>query len=111
MIEKDKLVELMQKYLQAAKELYDYTTSEDLYVPTPCGFSSVDDPIHMYCTPGTYDSLVKLFDPDSSRVKSCATEESRSYYEFATIGGIPIKILWTADEYEEVCSSGRCEVY
>ena len=34
MIEKDKLVELMQKYLQATTELYDYTTSEDLYVPT-----------------------------------------------------------------------------
>lgn len=47
MVEKDKLVELMQKYLHAATELYDYTTSEDLYVPTPCGFSSVDDLIHM----------------------------------------------------------------
>lgn len=47
MIEKDKLVELMQKYLQATKELYDYTTSEDMYVPTPCGFTSATDPIHM----------------------------------------------------------------
>lgn len=100
MVEKDKLVELMQKYLQAAKELYDYTTTEDLYVPTPCGFSSTDDPIHMYCTPGTYDSLAKLFDPGSSHVKP-STEES--YYEFATIGGIPIKIFWNAKEYEEVC--------
>lgn len=100
MIEKDKLVELMQKYLQAAKELYDYTTSEDMYVPTPCGFTSADDPIHMYCTPETYGSLVKLFDPGSSRVKPC-TEES--YYEFATIGGIPIKILWNAAEYKKIC--------
>ena len=99
MVEKDKLVELMQKYLQAAKELYDYTTSEDLYVPTPCGFTSADDPIHMYCTPETYGSLAELFDPGSSHVKPC-TEES--YYEFATIGGIPIKILWNAEEYKEV---------
>lgn len=98
MVEKDKLVELMQKYLQAATELYDYTTSMDLYVPTPCGFSSVDDPIHMYCTPGTYGSLAKLFDPGSSYVKPTG----EAYYEFATIGGIPIKILWSTDEYEEV---------
>lgn len=104
MVEKDKLVELMQKYLQAAKELYDYTTSEDLYVPTPCGFTSADDPIHMYCTPETYGSLAELFDPGSSHVKPC-TEES--YYEFATIGGIPIKILWAADAYKEVCKNGR----
>ena len=97
MVEKDKLVELMQKYLQATKELYDYTTSEDMYVPTPCGFVSADDPIYMYCTPETYGSLAKLFDPGSSHVKPC-TEES--YYEFATIGGIPIKILWNAEEYE-----------
>ena len=102
MIEKDKLVELMQKYLQATTELHDYTTSEDLYVPTPCGVS-IGDPIHMYCTPETYGSLAKLFDPGSSHVKPC-TEES--YYEFATIGGIPIKILWTTDEYEEVCKNG-----
>ena len=100
MIEKNKLVELMQKCLQATKELYDYTTSEDLYVPTPCGFTSADDPIHMYCTPETYGSLAKLFDPGSSHVKPCAEE---SYYEFATIGGVPIKILWNAEEYEEVC--------
>ena len=99
MIEKDKLVELMQKYLQAAKELRDYTTSEDLYAPTPCGFTSADDPIHMYCTPETYGSLAKLFDPGSSHVKPSTGE---SYYEFATIGGIPIKILWSAKEYEEV---------
>ena len=101
MVEKDKLVELMQKYLQAAKELYDYTTTEDLYVPTPCGFSSADDPIHMYCTPKTYGSLAKLFDPDSSRVRSYTSSES--LLEFATIGGIPIKIFWTMDEYREVC--------
>ena len=100
MIEKDKLVELMQKYLQATTELYDYTTSEDLYVPTPCGFSSTDDPIHMYCTPETYGSLAKLFDPGSSHVKPSTGE---SYYEFATIGGIPIKILWNAEEYEKIC--------
>ena len=99
MIEKDKLVELMQKYLQATTELYDYTTSGDLYVPAPCGFST-GDPIHMYCTPETYSSLAKLFDSGSSHVKP-STEES--YYEFATIGGVPIKILWTTDEYKEVC--------
>lgn len=103
MIEKDKLVELMQKYLQATTELHDYTTSEDLYVPTPCGFSSTDDPIHMYCTPETYGSLAKLFDPGSSHVKPCTKE---SYYEFATIGGIPIKILWNADEYKKVYKNG-----
>lgn len=100
MIEKDKLVELMQKYLQATKELYDYTTSEDLFIPTPCGFTSAVGPIHMYCTPETYGALSELFDPGSSHVKPCTDE---SYYEFATIGGIPIKILWAADEYEEVC--------
>ena len=100
MIEKDKLVKLMQKYLQATTELYDYTTSEDLYVPTPCGFSSTDDPIHMYCAPETYGSLAKLFDPGSSHAKPST---GGSYYEFATIGGIPIKILWNAEEYEEVC--------
>lgn len=99
MVEKDKLVELMQKYLQATKELYDYTTSEDLYVPTPCGFNSVDDPIHMYCTPETYGALFKLFDPGSSHVKPC-TGIAGDCYEFATIGGIPIKILWNAEEYE-----------
>lgn len=104
MVEKDKLVELMQKYLQAAKELFNYTTTEDLYVPTPCGFSDADDPIHMYCTPGTYDSLAKLFDPGSSRVRP--TSVAGDCYEFATIGGIPIKIFWNAQEYEEVCKNG-----
>ena len=98
MIEKDKLVELMQKYLQATTELHNYTTSEDLYVPTPCGFST-GDPIHIYCTPETYDSLAKLFDSGSSHVKPST---GGSYYEFATIGGIPIKILRNAEEYEEV---------
>lgn len=102
MVEKDKLVELMQKYMQAAKELYDYTTSEDLYVPTPCDFTSEDDPIHMYCTPETYGSLADLFDPGSSHVKPCT---EGYYYEFATIGGIPIKILWNDEEYEEVSLS------
>lgn len=101
MIKKDKLVELMQKYLQAATGLVDYTTSEDLYVPTPCGFNA-DEPIHMFCTPGTYSSLAKLFDPRSSYVKS----SGGSYYEFATIGGIPIKIFWTADEYGEMYKNG-----
>lgn len=100
MIEKDKLVELMQKYLQAATELHDYTTSEDLYVPTPCGFT-VGDPIHMYCTPETYGSLAELFDPGSSHVGPTIIEGS--YYAFATIGGIPIQIYWSAKEYEEVC--------
>ena len=99
MIEKDKLVELMQKYLQATTELYDYTTSEDLYVPTPCGFT-VGSPIHMYCTPETYGSLAKLFDPGSFHVESST---GAYYYEFATIGGIPISILWSDEEYEEVC--------
>ena len=99
MIEKDKLVELMHNYLQATKELHNYTTSEDLYVPTPCGFSSTDEPIHMYCTPKTYGSLAELFDPGSSHVEPSTGE---SYYEFATIGGIPIKILWNAEEYKEV---------
>lgn len=102
MVEKDKLVELMQKYLHAATELYDYTTSKDLYAPTPCGFSSVDDPIHMYCTPGTYGSLAKLFDPGSSHVEPIKED----YYEFATIGGIPIKIFWNAKEWKEVCKNG-----
>ena len=99
MIEKGKLVELMQKYLQATTELYDYTASEDLYVPTPCGFT-VGNPIHMYCTPETYGALAKLFDPGSSHVKPST---GGSYYEFATIGGIPIKILWNAEEYEKIC--------
>lgn len=62
MIDKDKLVELMQEYLQAAKELHDYTTPEGM--DTPCGFFA-NDPIHMYCTPGTYGSLSKLFDSGS----------------------------------------------
>lgn len=100
MIEKDKLVELMQKYLQATKELYDYTTSEDLYVPAPCGFT-VGSPIHMYCIPETYGSLSKLFDPGSSRVRSSAIEGA--CHEYATIGGIPIKIFWNAEEYEKIC--------
>lgn len=100
MVKKDKLVELMQKYLQAAKELRDYTTSEDMYVPTPCGFVSADDPIHVYCAPETYGSLAELFDPGSSHVEPC-TEES--YYAFATIGGVPIRILWNAEEYEKIC--------
>ena len=100
MIEKDKLVELMQEYLFAVKELHDYTASEG--INTPCGFDP-SDPIHMYCTPETYDSLAKLFDPGSSHVKPSTGE---SYYEFATIGGIPIKILWTTDEHKEVCKNG-----
>ena len=103
MIEKDKLVELMQKYLRATTELYDYTTSEDLYVPTPCSFT-VGNPIHMYCTPEAYGSLAKLFDPGSSHVEP--STGGSCYYEFATIGGIPIKILWTTDEYKEVCKNG-----
>lgn len=100
MIEKDKLVELMQKYLQAATELHDYTTSEDLYVPTPCSFSATDS-IHMYCTPETYSSLSKLFDSGSSHVEY--SPQVKAYFEYATIGGIPIRILWTTDEYKEVC--------
>ena len=99
MIEKNKLVELMQEYLQAVTELCDYTTSGDLYVPTPCGFT-MGNPIHMYCAPETYGSLAKLFDPGSSHVKPSTGE---SYYEFATIGGIPIKILWSAEEYKKIC--------
>ena len=99
MIEKDKLVELMQKYLQAATELHNYTTSEDLFVPTPCSFSA-NDPIHMYCTPETYGSLSKLFDPGSSHVEY--SPRVKAYFEYATIGGVPIRILWTTDEYEEV---------
>lgn len=100
MIEKDKLVELIRRYLQAATELWNYTESEDMY--TPCGFYP-GEPIHIYATPATYDAVSKLFDPGSSHVKPC-TEES--YYELATIGGIPIKILWTTDEYKEVCKNG-----
>lgn len=99
MIEKDKLVELMQKYLQATTELYDYTTSEDLYVPTPCGFT-VGNPIHMYCTPETYGSMAKLFDSGSSHVEH--SPQVKAYFEYATIGGVPIRILWTTDEYKEV---------
>lgn len=100
MIEKDKLVELMQKYLQAATELHNYTTSEDLFIPTPCSFSATDS-IHMYCTPETYGPLAKLFDPGSSHVEY--SPQVKAYFEFVTIGGIPIKILWTTDEYKEVC--------
>ena len=99
MIEKDKLVELMQKYLQAATELHNYTTSEDLFIPTPCDFSATDY-IHMYCTPETYGSLAKLFDPGSSHVEYAP--QVKAYYEYATIGGVPIRILWTTDEYEKV---------
>lgn len=95
MIEKDKLVELMQEYLFAAKELHDYTASENM--DTPCGFSA-DDPIHMYCTPGTYGSLSKLFDPGSYYTSPIAGP----CYEFATIGGVPIKIYWSAKEYKKV---------
>lgn len=104
MIEKDKLVELMQKYLRATTELHNYTTSEDLYVPTPCGFISTDDSIHMYCTPGTYGSLAKLFDPGSSHVEY--SPQAKAYFEYATIGGVPIRILWTTDEYKEVYKNG-----
>lgn len=100
MVEKDKLVELMQEYLFAAKELHDYTASEG--IDTPCGFSA-DDPIHMYCTPVTYSSLAKLFDPDSSRVRPTAV--AGDYYEFATIGGIPVKIYWSAKKWKEVCKN------
>lgn len=99
MIEKTKLVELMQNYLQAATELHDYTTTESLYVPTPCGFD-VDSAIHMCCTPEAYGSLAKLFDPGSSHVELSGI--GGTCREFATIGGISIKILWTTDEYEEV---------
>lgn len=101
MIEKDKLVELIQEYLFAAKELHDYTASEGM--DTPCGFSATD-PIHMYCTSGTYDSLSKLFDPGSSRVRPTAV--AGDYYEFATIGGIPVKIYWSAKKWKEVCKNG-----
>lgn len=101
MIEKDKLVELMQEYLFAAKELHDYTTSEDM--DTPCGFDP-SDPIHMYCTPKVYNSLAKLFNPGSSHVRHIAG--AGGYYEFATIGGVPIKIFWTTDEYKEVYKNG-----
>ena len=94
---KKNLAELIQNYLQAATELHDYTASEG--ISTPCGFEPSDS-IHMYCTPETYGSLAKLFDPGSSHVKPSTGE---SYYEFATIGGIPIKILWNAEEYEKIC--------
>nr|DAT41501.1 MAG TPA: hypothetical protein [Caudoviricetes sp.] len=97
MIEKDKLVELMQEYLFAAKELHDYTASEG--INTPCGFDPSDS-IHVYCTPKTYGTLTKLFDPGSSHVRSYTSSES--LFEFATIGGIPIKIVWTIDKYKEV---------
>lgn len=98
MVEKDKLVELMQEYLFAAKELNDYTASEG--INTPCGFDPSDS-IHMYCTPETYGVLAKLFDPGSSRVRPTAV--AGAYFEFATIGGIPIKIYWSAKKYKEVC--------
>ena len=103
MITKHILVDLVQKYLQATTELYDYTTSKDLYVPTPCGFTA-GNPIHMYCTPGTYGSLAKLFDSGSSHVEY--SPQVKAYFEYATIGGVPIRILWTTDEYEEVCKNG-----
>lgn len=99
MIKKDKLVELMQKYLQAATELHDYTTSDDLFIPTPCSFSATDS-IHMYCTPETYGSLAKLFDSGSSHVKY--SPQVKAYFEYSTIGGVPIRILWTTNEYKEV---------
>lgn len=97
MVEKDKLVELMQEYLFAAKELHDYTASEGM--DTPCGFSATD-PIHMYCTPETYGALSKLFDPGSYHAKPVATPGA--CFEFATIGGMPIKIFWNANEWKEV---------
>ena len=103
MIEKDKLVGLIQKYLQATTELYDYTTSEDLFIPTPCSFSATDS-IHMYCTPETYGALSKLFDSDSSHVEY--SPQVKAYFEYATIGGVPIRILWTTDEYKEVYKNG-----
>lgn len=97
MIEKDKLVELMQEYLFAAKELHDYTASEG--INTPCGFDPSDS-IHVYCTSETYGALSKLFDPDSSYVRPYTV--AGSCFEFATIGGVPIKIYWSAKEYKEV---------
>ena len=101
MIEKDKLVELMQEYLFAAKELHDYTASENM--DTPCGFSA-DDHIHMYCTPETYGALAKLFDPGNYHTRPTAI--AGVYYEFVTIGGVPIKIYWSAKEYKEVYKNG-----
>ena len=97
MIEKDKLVELMQKYLQAATELWNYTESEDMC--TPCGFYP-GEPIHIYATPATYDGWKKLFDSSPTSVECVG--ESGDYYEFATIGGTPVKIYWNAKEYKEV---------
>ena len=99
---RENLAELIQNYLQAATELHNYNSLGDLDISMPCGFSATD-PIHMYCTPETYGSLAKLFDPGSSHVKPSTGE---SYYEFATIGGVPIRVLWTADEYKEVCKNG-----
>ena len=99
---REKLVVLIQNYLQAATELHNYNSLGDMDISTPCGFSATD-PVHMYFTPETYGSLAKLFDPGSSHVKPSTGE---SYYEFATIGGVPIRILWTTDEYKEVCKNG-----
>ena len=109
MVEKDKLVELMQKYLQATKELYDYTTSEDLYVPTPCGFTSADDPIHMYCTPETYSSLAKLFDPGSSHVKPSTGE---SPIMSSQLSGVSLsRFSGLLMNMRRCVNSGCCKVY
>lgn len=99
MIEKDKLVELMQEYLFAAKELHDYTASEGM--GTPCGFFA-NDPIHIHCTPEIYGDLAKLFDPGSYHTRPVAVAGVCYDFATATIGGIPVKICWRAKEYKEV---------
>ena len=46
----------------------------------------------------------RLFDSGSSHVKY--SPQVKAYFEYATIGGVPIRILWTTDEYKEVCKNG-----
>ena len=97
---KKNLAELIQNYLQAATELHNYNSLGDLDISTPCGFSATD-PVHTYFTPETCGSLVKLFDPGSAHAEY--SPQVKAYFEYATIGGVPIRILWTTDEYEEMC--------
>ena len=100
---REKLVVLIQNYLQEATELHNYNSLGDMDISTPCGFSATD-PVHMYFTPETYGSVAKLFDTGSSHAEYSL--QVKAYFEYATIGGVPIRILWTTDEYKEVCKNG-----
>ena len=49
-------------------------------------------------------SKKRLIDSGSFHVKY--SPQVKAYFEYATIGGVPIRILWTTDEYKEVCKNG-----